>query len=54
MNSTTFRRKRVKKRKRDVALRLVFEEMEDRIMLASLTASSGVVSIAGTRHHRNR
>ena len=35
------------KRRRDLALQLVVEEMEDRIMLASLTASNGVVSIAG-------
>ncbi len=47
MESTTFRRKRVMNRKRDVALQLVVEEMEDRILLASVTASNGVVSIAG-------
>ncbi len=49
MNSTTFRRQRVMKRRRDLALQLVVEEMEDRIMLASLTASSGVVSISGAQ-----
>src|SRR5271165_885443 len=37
------------KRRRDVALLLVVEEMEDRIMLASLTASGGVVPIAGAQ-----